>query len=67
MVFFCDAKGIACRGTAKLLKNLYVNDMIEAMTGFVENIQTPNQTLAMQWIALIIIENIIEILVQWIN
>ena len=30
--------------------------MIEAMAGIVENIQTPNQTLAMQWIALIIIK-----------
>ena len=41
--------------------------MIEAMAGIVENIQTPNQTLAMQWIALIIIKKIIAILVQWLK
>ena len=45
---FCDAKGITCGGTAKLLKNLQVSDIIEAMADVVENIQTPNQTLSIQ-------------------
>jgi hypothetical protein len=30
--------------------------MIEAMAGIVENIQTPNQTLSIQWIASIMIK-----------
>ena len=65
-MFFCDAKGIACGGIANHLKNLQVNDMIEAMAGIVENIQTPNQTPAMQRIALINIKDKVAILVYWL-
>mgnify|MGYP006903761818 CR=1 FL=1 len=44
-----QSNSITCGTTAKLFKNLWVSDMIEAaMTGIVENIQTPNQTLAMK-------------------
>ena len=40
--------------------------MIEAMAGIVENIQTPNQTPAMQRIALINIKDKVAILVYWL-